>query len=502
MPLLPRKALIAVTSAHPPFYPDGKKTGLYFSEALHPFDELAAAGFEVDIASETGTFSWDEHSVERHSLSREDNEALHNPHHPFVEKINHQLYRAGDLAPHEYGLFFGSGGHAAMYDFPHAKHLQSIASDVYNRGGVVSAVCHGPAIFRGVEDSHGQPVVRGRSVTGFGTPGEVDLKVIDQMRRDHVPMMEEVLGPLHANYEAPPSPYENFDRVDGRIVTGANPASARDTARNAIKVYEGIMEVYLAASSKSNPIYYVQSEVRGIVSDEEWLSARKSLLVKEKEATRAADQLKAELRELPMREVTKSYTFTCQGNKQVTLKDLFDGRRQLVVYHFMFAPDAEPCKTCSFLGDHLPHLNHIRSRDTNFVVVSRAPMTQLNPFHKRMGWSFPWLSSEGTDFNYDFQATQDEAVHDVGYNFMNKEELERKGLTYSLKGEQPGISVFYREGDRIYHTYSSYARGLDTLLTTYTMLDMTPLGRQEKGNAKPKAFRLHDEYDDDAEGVE
>ncbi|KAM5435194.1 plasma membrane heat shock protein [Microsporum ferrugineum] len=237
---LPRRALIAVTSANPHFYPDGKKTGLFFSEALHPFDELQSAGFHVDIASETGTYAYDEHSLEKKFLSREDEEVLHNNNDPFNKKLNSQMFKAGDLSPHEYGLFFAAGGHGACYDFPNAKHLQAIASDVYSRGGVVAAVCHGPAILGGIHDSNDEPIVKNKTVTGFTTEGELELKVIDQMRQDKVHTIEDCMGPTGAHYEPPPTPFENFERIDGRLVTGANPASARDTARDAIKVFDGL----------------------------------------------------------------------------------------------------------------------------------------------------------------------------------------------------------------------------------------------------------------------
>nr|AJD23174.1 ThiJ/PfpI family protein [Onygena corvina] len=237
---LPRKALIAITGANPHFYPDGKKTGLFYSEALHPFDELHSAGFQVDIASENGTFAFDEHSLMGQFLSREDSEVLHNENDPFTKKLNHQMFKAGDLSPHDYGLFFAAGGHGACYDFPHARHLQSIASDVYNRGGVVAAVCHGPAILGGIHDASDEPIIKGKTCTGFTTEGELELKVIDQMRQDRVHTMEECMAPVGAHYQAPPNPFDNFEKVDGRVVTGANPASARDTAKDAIKVFEGL----------------------------------------------------------------------------------------------------------------------------------------------------------------------------------------------------------------------------------------------------------------------
>ncbi|WEW55184.1 plasma membrane heat shock protein [Emydomyces testavorans] len=238
---LPRRALLAVTSAHPPFWPDGKKTGLFFSEALHPFNELTAAGFEVDVASETGTFGWDEHSLTQEYLSKEDEKVLHSEHSHFMEKMNKQVFKAGDLAPHDYGLIFACGGHGAMYDFPHAKHLQNIARDIYKRGGVIAAVCHGPCILPGIHDENGESVVKDKTITGFTTKGEIMIKVIDKIREDHLHTVDELAKAVNAEYIPPEDPFDDFCKVDCRIVTGANPQSATNTARDAIKVFEGVM---------------------------------------------------------------------------------------------------------------------------------------------------------------------------------------------------------------------------------------------------------------------
>ncbi|KAK2812834.1 hypothetical protein FQN50_001163 [Emmonsiellopsis sp. PD_5] len=239
---LPRKALIAVTSAHPPFYMDGKKTGLFYSEGLHPYEELSKAGFEVDIASETGTFGWDEHSLEKHYLSSEDEQILNSPDYPFNHKMNKELFRAGDLSAHEYGLVFATGGHGSMYDFPHARHLQAIAEDVYNRGGVIGAVCHGPALLAGLHTQDGQPLMKGKEMTGFTTKGEVELKVIDKIRDDNVKTVEELANTVDAHYLPPAHNFDDFSHIDSRIVTGANPQSTTSTIKNAIKVFEGIGE--------------------------------------------------------------------------------------------------------------------------------------------------------------------------------------------------------------------------------------------------------------------
>ncbi|KAL2367857.1 hypothetical protein RJZ57_007781, partial [Blastomyces gilchristii] len=162
---LPRKALIAVSSAHPPFYLDGKKTGLSFPEALHAFNELVEAGFDIDIASETGTFAYDDHSLNSHNLSHEDQRILQSFDYPFHHKMKNQVFRAGDLSAHEYGLFFAAGGHGVMYDFPHARHLQAIAEDIYDRGGVLGAVDQAPVILAGISTRDGEPILKGKEIT-------------------------------------------------------------------------------------------------------------------------------------------------------------------------------------------------------------------------------------------------------------------------------------------------------------------------------------------------
>ncbi|HEY0640006.1 MAG TPA: DUF899 domain-containing protein [Pseudonocardiaceae bacterium] len=236
-----------------------------------------------------------------------------------------------------------------------------------------------------------------------------------------------------------------------------------------------------------------------VVSREEWLVARRRLLELEKEETRRRDALAAERRRLPMVELTKEYVLEGPDGP-VTLLDVFERRRQLVVYHFMFDPEWEQgCSSCSFNADNVPAtLSHLHSRRTTFAVVSRAPMDRIAPFRRRMGWTFPWYSSYGGDFNYDFHVTSDETVRPVEYNYRSAAELERLGHTWHLRGEQPGTSVFLRDGDRVFHTYSAYARGDELLLTTYNYLDLTPLGRQEDGTGIGD-FPHHDRYGDPAE---
>jgi predicted dithiol-disulfide oxidoreductase (DUF899 family) len=238
------------------------------------------------------------------------------------------------------------------------------------------------------------------------------------------------------------------------------------------------------------------------VSRDEWLVRRKALLVKEKELTHQRDALNAERRRLPMVEIDKAYVFEAPGGRR-TLLDLFGGRRQLIVYHFMFEPDREEgCPSCSYVVDNIGHLSHLHARDTTLVLVSRAPLAKIEPFKRRMGWSVPWVSSWGSDFNYDFHVTMDQAVAPVDYNYRGRDELERLGLTYHLAGEQPGASVFLRDGDRVFHAYSTYGRGLDLLDGTSNWLDLTPLGRQEGWDGMPDLngqgkfwVRHHDRYD-------
>ncbi|MFL6140516.1 MAG: DUF899 domain-containing protein [Labedaea sp.] len=210
-----------------------------------------------------------------------------------------------------------------------------------------------------------------------------------------------------------------------------------------------------------------------VVSREEWLVARKALLEKEKEVTRAREMIAEERRKLPMVKVEKEYLF--EGpNGTVTLLDLFEGRRQLVVRHFMFAPgDTEGCEGCSMQADSVGELAHIWARDTSFVMVSRAPLADFQPFKARMGWTLPWYSSFGSDFNYDYEVTTEQ-------------------------GESPGVSAFYRDGDDVFFTYSIFDRGGDIFKNFYNYLDITHLGRQEDQLEHPwDWWRLKDRYDDE-----
>ena len=215
-----------------------------------------------------------------------------------------------------------------------------------------------------------------------------------------------------------------------------------------------------------------------VVSRAKWQAARDALLIKEKKATRARDALNAERRRLPMVRIEKDYVF--EGPKgKASLPDLFEGRRQLIIYHFMYHADEDRfCEGCSFFVDQICHLAHLHARDTSFALVARAPLVKIRPFQKRMGWTVPWYSSFGSDFNRDFGVTTDE-------------------------GETFGLSVFLRDGDRIFHTYFTDGRGVEHLGSVWTFLDVTPYGRQENWEDSPKGWpqtppytwwRYHDIY--------
>ena len=245
------------------------------------------------------------------------------------------------------------------------------------------------------------------------------------------------------------------------------------------------------------------------VSRDEWLAARRSLLAEEKALTRARDAVNTKRRLLPMVEITKAYTFAGPRGP-LHLADLFDGRRQLVIYHAMWLDDRGiACPSCSAFLDQIGHLAHLNARDTTFAAVSRGPLAQMQAFQARMGWTFPWYSSCGSDFNYDFHVSFDESVAPVEYNYLTKAELEAAGVPVS-DWAQPfdlhGISVFLRDGNQVFHTYSSYARGTDNLGFVSDFLDLTPLGRQEPWEEPPgratslgagagdASLRYHDEY--------
>ncbi len=254
-----------------------------------------------------------------------------------------------------------------------------------------------------------------------------------------------------------------------------------------LRAKAGAGEVQPFEKSKEKKMNYPN-----IVSREEWLTARKELLAKERESVRQRDALSAERRRLPMVKLEKDYTF--DGPQGPTkLSELFEGRRQLIVYHFMFDPAwDEGCKSCSFFADNFVGSPvHLAARNTSFAVVSLAPLAKLEAFKKRMGWSFPWFSSFGSDFNSDFQVTIDRDHGNAEYNYQSAAALRQTGKIWIEKGELPGLSVFLRDGDGIFHTYSAYQRGLDMLLNTYNYLDLTPLGRQEQNEPYVMSWVRH-----------
>jgi predicted dithiol-disulfide oxidoreductase (DUF899 family) len=240
-----------------------------------------------------------------------------------------------------------------------------------------------------------------------------------------------------------------------------------------------------------------EMDIPRVVSSVEWLAARKELLAREKEVTHAKDAVDAARRELPMTEVTKNYTLTGPDGP-VRLPELFGGRRQLITYHFMwrheqsgFPGEDQGCPTCSFLADSIGNLSHLHACDTTLALVSRAPIASIERFKERMGWAVPWYSSDGSDFNYDFHVSFDEGKAPLEYNYKDKETLEREAPYIRSGTDGPGVSVFVREGKRVFHTYSAYERGLDPLLGTYRWLELTPLGRQRH----VIEFPYHDTYD-------
>jgi len=225
-----------------------------------------------------------------------------------------------------------------------------------------------------------------------------------------------------------------------------------------------------------------------VVQHDEWVEARTALLAKEKEFTRLRDELSEERRALPWERVEKEYVFDTPHGKR-TLAELFEGRSQLVVYHFMFGPDDDAgCKSCSFWADNFnPNVVHMNARDVSFVAISRAPLAKLLPYKERMAWSFTWVSSAENDFNFDYGvsfAPEDQASPVYNYGGLSPSGPEREGM-----------SVFFRdESGDVFHTYSAYARGIDLLNTAYNYLDLVPKGRDENGRSQ-FWVRRHDEYE-------
>jgi predicted dithiol-disulfide oxidoreductase (DUF899 family) len=226
-----------------------------------------------------------------------------------------------------------------------------------------------------------------------------------------------------------------------------------------------------------------------IVSPDQWLAERKKLLEDEKELTKNYDRVGAKRRLLPMVKIEKQYLFEGPDGKP-SLADLFEGRRQLIVYHFMFDPAWDKgCSGCTGFVDALGDLSLLAKRDTTFVVVSRAPLAKLETYKTQKGWSIAWVSSFGSDFNYDFHVTLDPRVAPAEYNYRNKAEMTAAmGHSVLLEGEEHGLSVFFRLDGDIFHTYSTYARGSESLTDSYRLLDTTPYGRQQDFEDSPAGW--------------
>lgn len=227
-----------------------------------------------------------------------------------------------------------------------------------------------------------------------------------------------------------------------------------------------------------------------VVSHEQWVTERKRLLAREKELTHLRDQVARERRALPWARIEKAYTFEAPEGTR-TLADLFEGRRQLMVQHFMLGPGwEEGCQSCSYMADHTDGMNvHLAARDVTFIAISRAPLAEIERFRRRMAWKFKWVSSFGTDFNHDFHvsfAEQDKGKGKVQYNYQ---------LQSFASEELPGISVFYKDdAGEVFHTYSTYGRGVEVMMGTYNMLDLTPKGRDESDGGMAWV-RHHDRYE-------
>jgi len=225
-----------------------------------------------------------------------------------------------------------------------------------------------------------------------------------------------------------------------------------------------------------------------IVSRGQWLGERRKLLAHEKELTRQYDRVNAERRRLPMVRIEKDYVFDGPDGKR-SLKELFEARRQLVIYHFMFDPSWDKgCPGCTSYANAIGDLSMLNQHDTTFAFVSRAPLAKLEAYKARKGWDIAWYSSFGSDFNYDFHVTNDDKVAPVEYNYRNKAELEANKVPNAITGEEHGLSVFFHMGDDVFHTYSAYARGTEALTDSRALLDMTPYGRQQDFEDSPPGW--------------
>jgi predicted dithiol-disulfide oxidoreductase (DUF899 family) len=246
--------------------------------------------------------------------------------------------------------------------------------------------------------------------------------------------------------------------------------------------------------AEGDPMTTADRAVPRTATREEWLQERLRLLEHEKELTRQMDRVNAERRRLPMVPVDKTYTFEGPEGRR-SLAELFDGKLQLVVYHFMFDPKWEKgCPGCTGYVDALGDLSEVADRDTRFVVISRAPLEKLQAYREQKGWDIDWYSSNGSDFNYDFHVTLDENVRPIEYNYRSNAEWARREGKPLSAGEAHGLSVFFRQGDEVYHTYSSYGRGVEGVTNGYDILDVTPYGRQEDFEDSPPGWPQHPTY--------
>jgi len=234
---LPRRAVIAITSATAPLH-DGNPTGLFISEALHPFQVFTKAGFEVDLVSEKGTYVADWLSLQPSFLNDEERKEYEDKSGDFRHKLDN-MPNVDSIDGKKYGIFFASAGHAALIDYPHAKGLQKIATDVWTQGGVVSAVCHGEALLPGVIDpTTGKSIIAGKTITGFTTEAEYDMHIMDALRSWNEPLIDEWAEKTGAKYVRPGGVWDDFHIADGRLVTGTNPQSAKSTAKAAVEIFE------------------------------------------------------------------------------------------------------------------------------------------------------------------------------------------------------------------------------------------------------------------------
>lgn len=233
-----------------------------------------------------------------------------------------------------------------------------------------------------------------------------------------------------------------------------------------------------------------------IASREQWLTQRKELLTKEKQLTVQKDATNAQRRRLPMVRLEKQYIFT-GAEGECSLLDLFQGQQQLIIYHFMFDPTWDAgCSGCTSLVNSFGDLSMLAKRDTSLSLVSRAPLPKLADYQSRQGWTIPWVSSYGSDFNYDFHVTQDPQIVPLQYNFRTSEEMQQRkeAEPYFMVGETHGMSVFFRLEDQVYHSYSTYARGCESVTDAYSLLDLTPYGRQEDFEDSPAGWPQRPTY--------